>query len=34
MTRWSPLVGFVLFVGVGVCWRAWLQRRRFGHSGS
>lgn len=33
MARWSPLVGFVLFVGVGVVWRSWLQRRRFGHSG-
>jgi protein-S-isoprenylcysteine O-methyltransferase Ste14 len=33
MTRWSPLLGFVLFVGVGVFWRSWLQRRRFGHTG-
>jgi len=24
VTRWSPLLGFVLFVGVGVFWRSWL----------
>jgi protein-S-isoprenylcysteine O-methyltransferase Ste14 len=33
MARFLPLLGFVLFVGVGVCWRSWLHRRRFGHSG-
>jgi protein-S-isoprenylcysteine O-methyltransferase Ste14 len=33
MTHVLPLLGFVLFVGVGVFWRVWLQRRRFGHSG-
>jgi len=33
MMRFLPLLGLVLFVGVGVFWRSWLQRRRFGHSG-
>ncbi|MEO8602818.1 MAG: hypothetical protein ABI629_09595, partial [bacterium] len=33
MTRWLPLVFVLLFVGVGFVWRAWLQQRRFGHSG-
>jgi protein-S-isoprenylcysteine O-methyltransferase Ste14 len=33
MTRFLPLLGLVLFVGVGVFWRSWLQRRRFGHTG-
>jgi len=31
--HWLPLIGFVLFVGLGVGWRAWLQRRRHGSSG-
>ena len=31
--RWLPLIGFVLFVGLGVGWRSWLQRRRHGSSG-
>ena len=30
--RWLPLLGIVLLVGI-VCWRAWLQRRRYGASG-
>ena len=28
-----PLLGFVLFVGLGIGWRSWLQRRRHGSSG-
>jgi protein-S-isoprenylcysteine O-methyltransferase Ste14 len=28
-----PLIGVVVFAAVGIVWRAWLQRRRFGHSG-
>lgn len=28
-----PLVLVTLFIGVGFGWRAWLQKRRFGHSG-
>src|SRR5262249_42436063 len=28
-----PLLGFVLFVGLGIGWRCWLQRRRHGSSG-
>jgi len=31
--HWLPLIGFVVFVGLGVGWRAWLQRRRHGSSG-
>jgi protein-S-isoprenylcysteine O-methyltransferase Ste14 len=31
--NWIPLIGVVLFVGLGVCWRSWLQRRRYGSSG-
>ncbi|MDX2170921.1 MAG: isoprenylcysteine carboxylmethyltransferase family protein [Deltaproteobacteria bacterium] len=33
MMRWMPLVLVGLFIGVGFGWRAWLQKRRFGHSG-
>lgn len=33
MARWLPLLFVVLFIGIGFGWRAWLQRRRFGHSG-
>jgi protein-S-isoprenylcysteine O-methyltransferase Ste14 len=31
--NWIPLIGVVLFVGLGVGWRSWLQRRRHGSSG-
>lgn len=31
--RWMPLVLVALFIGVGFGWRAWLHKRRFGHSG-
>jgi protein-S-isoprenylcysteine O-methyltransferase Ste14 len=31
--NWFPLAGLVLFVGLGVGWRSWLQRRRHGSSG-
>src|SRR5215472_7676676 len=31
--RCLPLIGLVLFVGLGVGWRSWLQRRRHGSSG-
>jgi protein-S-isoprenylcysteine O-methyltransferase Ste14 len=31
--RFVPLIGVVLFVGVGLVWRAWLQKRRYGTSG-
>jgi protein-S-isoprenylcysteine O-methyltransferase Ste14 len=31
--RWIPLIGFVLFVGLGVGWRSWLQHRKHGSSG-
>jgi protein-S-isoprenylcysteine O-methyltransferase Ste14 len=31
--NWIPLLGVVLFVGLGVGWRSWLQRRRHGSSG-
>jgi protein-S-isoprenylcysteine O-methyltransferase Ste14 len=33
MLRWVPSLFVVLLVGVGFVWRAWLQGRRFGHSG-
>ena len=32
-TRVLPLIGAIAFAAVGIVWRAWLQRRRFGHSG-
>lgn len=31
--RLLPLLGLVLFIGVGFGWRTWLQQRRFGSSG-
>jgi protein-S-isoprenylcysteine O-methyltransferase Ste14 len=31
--NYIPLIGLVLFVGLGVGWRSWLQRRRHGSSG-
>jgi protein-S-isoprenylcysteine O-methyltransferase Ste14 len=31
--RILPLIGVALFFGVGIVWRAWLQRRRHGHTG-
>src|SRR5262249_9991731 len=31
--HWLPLIGFVVFVGLGVGWRSWLQRCRHGSSG-
>jgi protein-S-isoprenylcysteine O-methyltransferase Ste14 len=31
--RILPLVGVILFFGVGIVWRAWLQYRRHGHTG-
>ncbi len=31
--NWIPLTGLVLFVGLAVGWRSWLQRRRHGSSG-
>ena len=31
--RLVPLVGLVLFVGVGFVWRTWLQTRRYGGTG-
>ena len=31
--NWIPLIGVVLFVGLGVGWRSWLQRRRHGSYG-
>jgi protein-S-isoprenylcysteine O-methyltransferase Ste14 len=31
--RAIPLVGAILFVAIGFVWRAWLQYRRFGHTG-
>jgi protein-S-isoprenylcysteine O-methyltransferase Ste14 len=33
LARILPLVGIVLFLGVGVVWRSWLQYRRHGHAG-
>jgi protein-S-isoprenylcysteine O-methyltransferase Ste14 len=30
---WAPLAGIVLFLGVGIGWRSWLQARRYGSSG-
>ena len=30
---WVPLAGIVLFLGVGIGWRSWLQARRYGSSG-
>jgi protein-S-isoprenylcysteine O-methyltransferase Ste14 len=33
VARFLPLVGMVLFVGVGFVWRAWLQYRRHGRAG-
>src|SRR4029077_9602445 len=33
LVNWIPLIGVVLFVGLGVGWRSWLQRRRHGSSG-
>jgi protein-S-isoprenylcysteine O-methyltransferase Ste14 len=33
MTRVLPLLGLLLFVGVGFGWRTWLQWRRFGNTG-
>jgi protein-S-isoprenylcysteine O-methyltransferase Ste14 len=30
--KWLPLLGVVLFLGV-LCWRAWLQRHRYGTRG-
>lgn len=30
---WVPLAGIVLFLGVGIGWRSWLQARRYGRSG-
>ncbi len=31
--RFLPLVWMILFFGVGIVWRAWLQYRRHGHVG-
>src|SRR3954471_16406464 len=31
--RVLPLIGVILFFGVGIVWRAWLQYRRHGHTG-
>ena len=31
--RWIQLIGFVLFVGLGVGWRSWLQHRKHGSPG-
>lgn len=33
MIHWLPLIGFLVFFAVGLLWRSWLQRRRFGSSG-
>src|SRR5215471_9195926 len=31
--RFLPLAGMVALFGIGFIWRAWLQHRRYGHSG-
>lgn len=31
--RYLPVVGIVLFIAVGVVWRAWIQYRRHGNAG-
>ena len=31
--RWLPLVWVLTFIGIAFFWRAWLQYRRYGHSG-
>lgn len=31
--RFLPLIWMILFFGIGIVWRAWLQYRRFGHVG-
>src|SRR5262245_25430860 len=33
LSRFGPLVGLTLFFGIGILWRTWLHRRRYGHSG-
>jgi len=33
VARYLPFVGMILFLGVGLFWRAWLHYRRHGHSG-
>ena len=33
VARILPLLGVILFFGVGLLWRAWLQYRRHGHTG-
>ena len=33
VVRTLPLIGAVLWLGVGLVWRAWYQYRRFGHTG-
>jgi protein-S-isoprenylcysteine O-methyltransferase Ste14 len=33
LMRWMPLGLVTLFIGIGFGWRAWLHKRRFGHSG-
>src|SRR5947209_18612591 len=33
IARWVPLIGLALFFGIGLLWRSWLQRRRYGTAG-
>ncbi len=33
LDAWVPLAGIVLFLGIGIGWRSWLQARRYGSSG-
>lgn len=33
LTRFLPVTGVILFLAVGLAWRAWLQYRRHGHAG-
>jgi protein-S-isoprenylcysteine O-methyltransferase Ste14 len=33
LARFGPLVGISLFFAIGLGWRSWLQRRRYGQSG-
>ena len=33
LTRFAPLLGITLLFALGIGWRSWLQRRRYGQSG-